>query len=146
MRARASTIIQAQREVIFKHIADFSSHPAWRRSVIESSVSGEPAVGTRVTQRLTLAGHTLTAEFRITEFDPPHRISFVYEGPPRVRGGFTLEAADGSTRVHVFTSTVLGGAAELVEDRIRETVEAEARHELERLKSRVEGDAHQAGS
>ena len=100
----------------------------------------------RITQLLTLAGRTKTVDMHVTEFDTPSRIAFVYDGPPRVRGGFTLEVADEATRVTIFASALLSGAVELVEDRIREAIEAEARHELAQLKSRIESAARREGA
>lgn len=92
----------------------------------------------QIFQHVSLQGQQALLTFVVTEWEPPERISFRYDGPPRVRGGFMLRPDGAATHLTVFAHLPLSGKAALVEDRIRSAAEAEARRSLKALKVRIE--------
>ncbi len=140
MRARASIIVDRPPAEVFDFVADFASHPKWRSEVLSSKVMGDPGVGMRVFQRIKLQGRHSLIEARVSEWEPPEKISFRYDGPPRVRGGFLLrpESGGAKTQLTVFATVALERGADLVEERIQGVLEGEARRDLARLKAWIE--------
>jgi len=78
---------------IFDYLADGTHNPQWRTGVVEiSRTSTANGAGARYRQVLTgPGGRRIDADYQITDYQPPHRLSFhVTAGPARPTGVFEI--------------------------------------------------------
>lgn len=140
MQGRSSIVIAVPPEVIFHFISDPANDRVWRSHLLAShgTVQG---VGDRVTQTYSYRGRTQTVDLEVSEWEPPVRLTYRLSGPIRARFSFQCLPEAGGTRVGFSVSSVLTGAAALLEGRITSEVTKLARTDLERLKRVLEPTA-----
>ncbi|MGW3668272.1 SRPBCC family protein [Streptomyces sp. NPDC005141] len=109
----ATTEINRPVEEVFAFLAAGTNDPKFSPRVqsITKTPEGPTAVGTIFTSTVKDAGMKTGRKFRITEFEPPHRIRWAEVSKNTVtadEGGYDLESTgDGTTRVRIFN--VLAG-------------------------------------
>src|SRR2546421_9929802 len=103
---------------VFAYLADGTNNPHWRAGVlsIERTSAGD---GAGATYRQVLSGpggRKIAGDYRVTAYEPPHRLEFaVIAGPARPTGRFQLaEAGPGPTTVTVSPALRPRGGLRLV--------------------------------
>ncbi|WP_433678548.1 SRPBCC family protein [Nocardia sp. CA-119907] len=86
---------------VFAFFADAANSTRWRAGVEKITADAPPLVGTVYRQRVAgPGGRTVSADVRITEFEPERKIVLQgISGPLRPIVEYTFEAIDGGTRV-----------------------------------------------
>jgi uncharacterized protein YndB with AHSA1/START domain len=126
---------------VFDYLADGTHNRDWRNGVLEiertSAADGEGA-----TYRQVLAGpggRRIDGDYRVTTFDPPHRLEFqVTAGPARPVGIFELTEASGdSTQVRFVLDVAPTGVMKLMTPMIAKQMRSEVA-QLDTLKAILE--------
>lgn len=140
--AEHSVTINRPPEVVFAYVADGEKCPEWRTGVLDiTRVSGDGSVGTVYKQGVSgPMGRRVAASYLVTAYDPPTRYEFeTTEGPVLPHGSYSMEAADGGTRLTFRLTAVMGGIGGLLLGRtVQKTMDSEVRA-IERLKQVLEG-------
>lgn len=102
-RAENMVVIGAPIGEVFAFIADGTNNPQWRPGVMDiTAPEGGPGEGALYGQGLRgPKGQRMEGDYRITEYEPPHRLAFeVTAGPVKPTGVFELdEPVAGATTV-----------------------------------------------
>ncbi len=82
-RSEETVWIAAPAEAVFATLADPTTHPTWRPSVVAFRADAEPVtVGTRITETVRFLGRRYTTIFEVTELSPPRTFALrSIEGP-----------------------------------------------------------------
>lgn len=133
MQAHGSTLVDASPERAFAFVADPANDTRWRSHLVSSrgTVRG---LGDTVSQTYSYQGRTHAVTMEVSEYEPPDRISFVIHEPVRVRMAFQFKREDGGCRVSVSLSSMLSGAATIVEGRITTEAQKLIATDLQRLR------------
>jgi uncharacterized membrane protein len=101
---------------VFAFVADGLNGPRWRPSVLDVSlVSGSGADATYRQGVKGPGGRRIAADYRITEYEPNHRLAFVaIAGPVRPTGSYLFEEVPGGTRLTFSLDAELGGLKRLL--------------------------------
>lgn len=92
--------IPLPREHVFAVAARPEHMPLWNPAVLESEVVGEMERGATVLQRIELLGRCYEAEYRVSRYEPPRRVTYTSTvGPVEVEGTMRFAAASGGTLV-----------------------------------------------
>jgi len=137
MQARASTLVDAAPDAVFRFIADPANDRRWR-SYLTSSRGKVTALGDRVVQTYTAQGKSKTVELEVSEYEPPERLSYRIAGPFRAKLAFQCRPEAGGTRVSMSLTAQVSGVASLAEGRVESEVLKVARGDLGRLKLALE--------
>jgi uncharacterized protein YndB with AHSA1/START domain len=126
---------------VFAYLADGTHNRDWRAGVLEISRTSD-AQGVGATYRQVLSGpggRRIDGDYRITEFEPPRRLSFVVTaGPARPAGVFELtEAAEASTLVRFALDLTPAGFMKLMTPMITRQMQREVA-QLDNLKAILE--------
>jgi uncharacterized protein YndB with AHSA1/START domain len=83
IRSEETIRIAAPPEAVFAVLADSTTHPEWRPSVVEFRPQSEPVgVGTRITETVRFLGRRYTTIFEVTVLDPTRTFELrSIEGP-----------------------------------------------------------------
>jgi uncharacterized protein YndB with AHSA1/START domain len=141
--AHAENTITIDRPIedVFAYLADGTNNPRWRKGVLEihrtSAAEGEGA-----TFRQALSGpggRRVAGDYRVTAYQPPHRLEFVVTaGPARPSGRFDLaEAGPARTTVTFSLDLQPTGLMRLISPMIARTMTAEV-NQLDALKKDLE--------
>jgi uncharacterized protein YndB with AHSA1/START domain len=139
--AHISTSIEIARspEEVFAFISDVARHPEWQEGLVAAAVQteGPLRVGSRVVHRRKLGPTTVATTSEITEFDPPHLVSFrELDGPIRAEGTERLEPAGEGSRVSFEMEMRGHGVGVLILPMVRRQVNrqvVESHKELKRM-------------
>ena len=128
---------------VFAFIERGENNPRWRTRVTDiTRDSGGGGVGTtyRQGERGPL-GRRIDADFRVTEYEVPHRYAYeVTTGPARPRAAFTLEPLDGGrTRLNFTLEWTPAGIAHLIVPFVAKGIRRELA-DLDGLKRALETD------
>ncbi len=102
LHAEETVTIHCQAGEVFDYLADGTHNREWRLGVLEiARTSSTDGLGATYRQVLSgPGGRRIDGDYRVTEFDPPHRLAFqVTAGPARPTGVFELTDEAGATRV-----------------------------------------------
>lgn len=138
MHVRASALIVQPAEAVFEFISSPANDHHWRSHLV-SSRGRVTMPGDQVVQVYAYRGDSKTVEITVSEFDPPHRLTFTITEPMRARLSFSCRPEDQGTRLSAAISANLTGPPALVESRIQAELETLLRTDLARLKTTLEG-------
>ena len=126
---------------VFAYLADGTNNPRWRAGVlsIERTSAGE---GADATYRQVLSGpggRKIAGDYRVTAYEPPHRLEFaVTAGPARPTGRFQLaEAGPDRTTVTFSLDLRPSGLMRLMSGMVARQMRVEV-DQLARLKAELE--------
>jgi len=126
---------------VFAYLADGTNNPRWRAGVlsIERTSAGE---GADATYRQVLSGpggRKIAGDYRVTAYEPPHRLEFaVTAGPARPTGRFQLaEAGPDRTTVTFSLDLRPSGLMRLMSGMVARQMRVEV-DQLARLKTELE--------
>ncbi|OLE30849.1 MAG: hypothetical protein AUG44_00210 [Actinobacteria bacterium 13_1_20CM_3_71_11] len=126
---------------VFAYLADGTNNPHWRAGVlsIERTSAGD---GAGATYRQVLSGpggRKIAGDYRVTAYEPPHRLEFaVIAGPARPTGRFQLaEAGPDRTTVTFSLDLRPSGLMRLMSGMVARQMRVEV-DQLARLKTELE--------
>jgi uncharacterized protein YndB with AHSA1/START domain len=125
---------------VFAFVADGLNGPKWRPGIVDISLasgSGPDAVYKQGVKGP--GGRRIDADYRITAYEPDHRLSFAATaGPVRPTGTYLFEEAGSGTRLTFSLEVELGGIKKLLMGgAVQKTMDAEVAA-TERLRSILE--------
>ena len=126
--ASGSVVIARPIGEVFSFFADAENDPKWRSGLKSIRRLGELGVGTEYEQTVSgPGGRSISANVRVTAFEPEHRVAFeATSGPVRPQGEYRFEAADGGTRVTFSLAAELSGLkALLMASPVQKTMDSE---------------------
>ena len=126
---------------VFAFVTDGANATKWRSGVLDTAHVSGKGVGEKWSQGVKgPGGRRIAADYEITAFDPPNKMSFAATaGPVRPTGSYALVAAgDGATNLTFSLSAEIGGLKGLLMGgAVQKTMAAEVAA-LDRLKSVLE--------
>ena len=128
--AQHTTTIPAPREAVFAFVADGETAPRWRSGVLDISHVSGTGVGSTYRQGTKgPGGRRVDADYEITAFEPPARLTFrVIAGPVRPVGDYVFEAVPEGTRLTFSLSAELTAIKRLLLGRmVQGTMDSEVR-------------------
>lgn len=132
-------VVPRSADEAFAELLDVGHYHEWVPGVIEAGYrsAGAPRAGHRGYEVRRLYGVRVESSLDLTEIDPPRRLALSFSSGRDVRGHatFTLEPADGGTRVHLAVE-LTGMALEPLARRLARRLD---RKTLERLRQRLGG-------
>jgi uncharacterized membrane protein len=125
---------------VFAFVADGRNAPKWRPGVLDISLVSGAGLGAVYKQGVRgPGGRRIDADYRITVYEPNHRLAFeAIAGPVRPTGQFAFDDANGATSLNFGLQAELGGIKKLLMGgAVQKTMDAEVAA-LERLKQVLE--------
>ena len=126
---------------VFAFLHDPANDPKWQVGTIETrQVSEGPvAVGTAFRQVCRSVGRRWEVAYTLTEYEPPARSALEGRiGGVRFRGGYTLEPADGGTRLTASGELTATGLMRLAFPLLAPAWKRDAKKSFPRLKRALE--------
>ncbi|WP_334170625.1 SRPBCC family protein [Sinomonas sp.] len=126
--ASGSVVIALPLSEVFAFFADAENDPTWRSGVKSIRRIGDLGFGAEYEQSVAgPGGRSISANLRVTAFEPEKRVAFeATSGPVRPQGEYLFDAAEGGTRVTFSLSAELGGIKSLVmSGPVQKTMDAE---------------------
>jgi len=143
-RIEASVVINRPLEEVFAFVGNIENNPQWQSSVLESRATSEGPIGVGTTYRYVsqLLGRRIETDGEITEYEPNRKYSFKStSGPFPIEGGFTLEAAEGGTKVTLAAEAEVGGFFKLAEPLVIRMMKRQFEADVGNLKDLLEAQA-----
>jgi uncharacterized protein YndB with AHSA1/START domain len=107
---QAHHIVRVERpiEEVFDFLADGTNNPRWQRFVLRTAPTNEAVgVGHTFSQRVRHPlGFTVSADFRITEYERPQRLSAIITAGGPIRPTITYELTPDGEKATVLRCTV----------------------------------------
>jgi len=144
MKVERSIDMAAAPEVVYEVIMDPRRLQDWVtiHSSLEDAPRGQLERGSRLTQRLELAGRPFTVRWTVVENDPARRVTWEGRGPMRSRAGVTYELeplGEGTRFAYTNEFSLPGGPLGMVAGPVvRHVTTGELDRSLARLKALVE--------
>jgi uncharacterized protein YndB with AHSA1/START domain len=138
--ARHEVTIQRPVGDVFAFIADGLNGPKWRPGITDIALVSGSSVGATYKQGVKgPGGRRVDADYRVTAYEPNHRLAFeAIAGPVRPTGEYLLEEAGDGTRLTFSLQAELGGIKKfLMGGAVQRTMDAEV-GATERLKQLLE--------
>jgi uncharacterized protein YndB with AHSA1/START domain len=141
--AQHAVTINRPPEAVFAYVLDGEKCPEWRRHVLDiKRISGDGGVGTVYSQGVSgPMGRRIAADYRVTVCEPNHLLEFeTLTGPVRPHGRFEVTPQGDGSHLSLSLDSDMKGLLALVMGRtVQHTMDAEV-HELERMKTILEGE------
>ena len=140
MSVSVEVTIERSPAEVFDHVADGERLPDWMEQ-FEYVRGGPPGPGASYRYRMSRGAES---SFEYSEYDPPRRVAWtgpaVRAGPGSLapNGSFTVEPADGGSRVLLELDPRPGGVFRLLLPLLRRSMRASAVQDLSRLKAQLE--------
>lgn len=114
--ASGSVVVSRSVGEVFAFFADAENDREWRPGVKSIRRLGALGVGTEYEQTVAgPGGRSISANLRVTAFEPDRRVAFeATSGPVRPRGEYLFDAVEGGTRVTFSLAAELGGLKSLL--------------------------------
>jgi carbon monoxide dehydrogenase subunit G len=127
-------------EEVFPWLLEQDKVPQWTSHLERYDVEGPLGVGTRVTQKLSVAGG-ITLAMQITEFDPPGGAATFFEtNGVKVTSEYLLAPSNGGTRLtQTLDAKASGLTARMLIPVVQGRLETKLKDDLERLRGVLGG-------
>ncbi|HLY48697.1 MAG TPA: SRPBCC family protein [Solirubrobacteraceae bacterium] len=146
-RYHASTDTQQAPEAVFTYLSDFSTAAEWDPGVVEAERLDDHPIGEGTRFRLVaeFIGRRSPLTYRIVEYDPPHRITFLGENATVTsRDRIAFEPVEDGTRVTYDADLQLKGLLRVIDPLLQLAFNRTGDRALDGLR-RVLSRAHPAG-
>jgi carbon monoxide dehydrogenase subunit G len=117
-RYHASIDTQQTPEAMFTYLSDFSTAAQWDPGVVEAERLDDEPIGKGTRFRLVAAfiGRRTPLTYRIVEYDPPHKVTFVGENATVTsRDQIVFEPAEDGTRLTYDADLQLKGLLRVID-------------------------------
>ena len=138
--ARHEVTIGRSAGEVFAFVADGLNGPKWRPGILDIALVSGTGLGATYKQGVKgPGGRRIDADYRITAYEPGHRLAFeAIAGPVRPTGEYVFETVPGGTSLTFSLAAELGGIKKLLMGgAVQKTMEAEVAA-TERLKELLE--------
>jgi uncharacterized protein YndB with AHSA1/START domain len=136
-----STTIYRPIKQVFEYISTPENDFQWQYGTLESSmlVEGISDIGTFFRSIGHFMGHRNLSTFEVTEYEPNKRFGFKsLSGPLQSHTSYTLEIANGSTRVNVSTQAIVDNSLKVNEFVLKKTMGKQLKENMALLKGILE--------
>ena len=136
-----STTIYRPIKQVFDYISTPENDFQWQYGTLESSrfVEGISDIGTFFRSIGHFMGHRNLSTFEVTEYEPNKRFGFKsLSGPMQSHTSYTLEIANGSTRVNVSTQASVDNSLKVNEFVLKKTMGKQLKENMALLKGILE--------
>ena len=100
MKVKHTIIINRPIDEVFAFVTNLHNETRWQPEIKLVTLQGPLQAGSTFRELRVTFGRTYDWQFRITEFDPPHRITIdTLSGTARYRGSRIFAAVAGGTKV-----------------------------------------------
>ncbi len=100
MKVKHAIIIDRPIDEVFAFVTNLNNETRWQLEIKSVILEGPLQAGGTFRELRVTFGRTYDWHFRITEFDPPYRITVdTINGTTRYRGSRIFEAVEGGTKV-----------------------------------------------
>jgi ligand-binding SRPBCC domain-containing protein len=133
--------IQAPPQVVFEQLTDPAKALVWQSSLIEARLdpAGPMQQGTRITETRKMLGRNWESLVEVTELEPGRAFAGrVASGPVPFEFRYTLEEADGATRMTFHMEGEPGGFFRLAEPLVVRRVKQQQESDFATLKEIAE--------
>jgi uncharacterized protein YndB with AHSA1/START domain len=141
-----SVVIDRPLEQVFAFTHEPANDALWQTTLVEAAADGPLRVGTEVRETRRFLGKRVELTRKVTEVEAPRRSAFeTVSGPVPMRGVYTLEPVNGSTRLTATGELDASGLYKLAEPVIGRMAARELEASLANLKDLLESvDAEEA--
>ena len=139
-----TTTIKRPIEDVFGALTRIENQPQWSSATLEAAQTSSGPVGVGSTARFVakFLGRRIETQLRITEFEPNRKLTGESSGGPfPLRSTFTLDPADGGTRVTCTFGLQPGGFFKLAEPLVMTMAKRQLQGDLNNLKDLMEAGA-----
>ncbi len=144
MKIERSVDIQRPNETVFAFITDMSKAKLWLPVKEMRQLSDGPVgVGSTFTQTFEAMGQSIEATTQVTQYDPPHALTFkLVQGPVPLTTTMQLTPLDGdkATRLTFVGEVELSGKQKLMAPMINTMVKKQLDTQVAQLKQAVESE------
>ena len=140
-KIEASTTVDRPIEKVWNFMIDASNLPKWVPGNLEGRITSEGPIGMGATLQMKNSGWPKLVEFRVTEYEPGRKTTMEVTTPQMIKGSvetFTLENAEGKTKVNMTMDLKLNGLSSLVGPFVARTMKKEGQTEVGNLKRILE--------
>ena len=142
-RVEAGITIAAPPEKVFAFVADLANLPRWQTGIVAAARTSPDPVGVGSTARVTreMAGHSLTVDLTVTDFEPGRRLALASEASGvSVTATLEMQPADDDSTVARSGIEIKAGSLFMaaLEGVIANAAAGELTSGLERLREAVE--------
>lgn len=125
---------------VFPWLLEQDKVPRWTSDLERYDVDGPLGTGTRVTQKLSVAGG-IVLDMEITAYDAPRGAETAFEtNGVKVTSAYIVEGGDAGTRVtQTLDAKASGFTAKMLIPIVQGRLETKLKDDLERLKTLLEG-------
>lgn len=100
MKVKHTVIINRPIDEVFAFVTNLNNETRWQSEIKSVTLEGPLEAGSTFREDRVTFGRQFAWHFRITAFEPPHRISIdTISGTARYRGARLFEAVAGGTKV-----------------------------------------------
>ena len=135
--------IEAPPELVFEHLTNLDKAIVWQSSLLEARFEPEGPMrqGTRITETRKLLGRQWETVVEVTELEPPRAFAGrVASGPVPFEFRYTLDQANGGTRVTFHMEGEPGGFFRLAEPLVVRRVKHQQESDFAALKEIAESE------
>jgi carbon monoxide dehydrogenase subunit G len=145
MRCESSVGVDKPPADVFPWLLDADKVPRWMTGlhVYEPLDTPPLRVGSRIRQELSVSGHQLRFELRVTELDAPRRAVLRFEGSGfKAANEYTVEASGSGSRVTwVIAGKTTSFKAKLIAPMVQSKLQEKLDADLARLRALLAGEA-----
>lgn len=141
MKLESSIVISRPVETVWAYISDFANMPVWSTGTVEMRLISEPPVrkGTTYVWVGQALGRRAEVTSEVTEFEPNQAWAYKsISGPFASAARYSVEPADGGTRVTVSAEGEIGGFFKLAEPVLAAMMKRQTEGALANLKDILE--------
>jgi carbon monoxide dehydrogenase subunit G len=128
---------------VFAYLTDASKLPEWQSGVVEAHwEGGQAGPGARAKQVRDFHGKQTEGLLEVAVYEPDRRFAIkTLSGPAALSLEYTLEAANGGTRLSFSGQGEMGGAAKIAGPLVARKVQKQFKSDVETLKRKLEAGA-----
>jgi len=129
-------------EDVFAFVFEPANAAQWQEGVVLAEFTSEGPLGIDTTWRNVskMIGREMDIEFKVTDYDPPHRFCYKsISGPIQNKTCVTFESQNGGTLMTFSGEGKPGGFFKMAEGILRKRLESQFEKNLNMLKALLEG-------
>ncbi|HEY7703307.1 MAG TPA: SRPBCC family protein [Acidimicrobiia bacterium] len=98
-----SVVIERPVQEVWDFLNDIRNRDKWNKEVVGTTYDGVLREGATGTDTMAMGGRQIRMDWRVTRFEPPHRLEMAYGPPTNAVADFTFEEMGGGTRLSCHT-------------------------------------------
>ena len=139
-----SVVINRPIEDVFAFLSNIENESQWQTGLVESAQTSQGPLGVGTTGREVrqFLGRRMESTYEITQYEQNRKLGFkTTSGPIPMEGGYTLESAEGGTKLDFLMQGEAGGFFKLAEPILARMVRRQIESDFGNLKDLLEARA-----